>query len=132
MLDSLLDPQRLNRLDMQHAANSAVPSPHAVGARLIAHADAVAGEGAIGRRIATTIALDLARTARHGTLSRSVALQLEGQLAGWAGQLSATRGTGEAADWRRGLGMLLSDEEALTRALSDRNLLPSVPPGMPI
>ena len=132
VLDSLLDPQRLNRLDMQHAADSAVPSPHAVAARLIAHADAVAGEGAIGRRIATTIALDLARTARHGTLSRSVALQLEGQLAGWAGQLSATRGTGEAADWRRGLGMLLSDEEALTRALSDRNLLPSVPPGMPI
>ncbi|UIP05833.1 zinc-dependent metalloprotease [Erythrobacter sp. SDW2] len=132
ILDSLLDPQRLNRLDMQHAGDSGVPSAYDVVARLLAHAQSVAGQGAIGRRIATTIALDLARTARDGKLSRSIALQIDGQLDAWAKALSASKGKGADADWRRGLGALLSDEDALTRALADRNLLPSVPPGMPI
>jgi hypothetical protein len=132
VLDSLLDPQRLNRLDMQHANNVAIPSPLVVFARLIALADAAAGQGAVGRRIATVIALDLARTAREKGLSRSIGLQLNGKLAGWSKSLSASRGTDEVADWRRGLGALLSDQLALSAALADRSLLPSVPPGMPI
>ena len=131
-LDSLLDPQRLNRLEMQHAGDAGVPSAHAVVSRLIAHAEALSGQGAVGRRIATTIALDLARTAREGRLARSIALQLDGQLARWAGRLSGTVGASEEADWRRGLGALLSDSEALAAALKDPNLLPAVPPGMPI
>ena len=132
VLDSLLDPQRINRLDMQHASDPAVPSAHELVDRLVTHADAVAASGPVGRRIATTIALDLARTARSGTLARAVALGIEGQLARWAGALAATRGAGEAADWRRGLGALLRDREALGAAVADRNLLPEVPPGMPI
>lgn len=132
ILDSLLDAQRLNRLDMQHAGDSGIPSAHDVVARLLAHAENASGQGAIGRRIATTIALDLARTARDGKLSRSIALQIDGQLDAWAKQLTSSKGKGADADWRRGLGALLSDEDALTRALADRNLLPSVPPGMPI
>ncbi len=132
ILDSLLDAQRLNRVDMQHAADPAIPSANDVVARLLGHADAVAGEGAVGRRIATTIVLDLARTAREGKLARAIALQIDGQLGAWGKRQLAAKGSGEAADWRRGLGALLGNEESLTRALADRNLLPSVPPGMPI
>jgi len=132
VLDNLLEPQRLNRLEMQHASDAAIPSAGAVTARLIAHADAVAGQGAVGRRIATTIALDLARTAKQKGLGRSIGLALDGQLLAWAKRLSASAATGEDGDWRRGLGSMLADREALSAALADRNLLPSVPPGMPI
>ncbi|MBX7526739.1 zinc-dependent metalloprotease [Qipengyuania vesicularis] len=132
VLDSLLDPQRLNRLEMQHAGDSGVPSAHDVAMRLIARADGLAAEGAVGRRIATTIALDLAKTAREGALSRSIAFQIEGQLARWGERLARSKGGSEEADWRRGLGAMLTDGDRLTRALADRALLPDVPPGMPI
>ena len=132
VLDSLLDPQRLNRLEMQHASDSEVPSAHDVTTRLLARADGLAAEGAVGRRIATTIALDLARTAREGSLSRSIALQIDGQLARWGERLANNSGGSEEADWRRGLGALLSDSDKLATALEDKALLPDVPPGMPI
>ncbi len=132
VLDSLLDPQRLNRLDMQHATNAAIPSPTQVIARLIAEADKGATAGAVGRRIATTIALDLARTAREKGLARSISLQLNGKLLAWAERLKSSRGSDEGADWRRGLGALLLDQSALAAATADRSLLPQVPPGMPI
>ncbi|MBX7457301.1 zinc-dependent metalloprotease [Qipengyuania sp. 1NDH17] len=132
VLDSLLDPQRLNRLEMQNAASPEIPSAHEVLGRLIFHADNLGGKGAVGRRIATTIALDLARTLQEGALSRSIAMQGEGQLARWAQELSRTRGRGVEADWRRGLGALLSDSERLAGALKDPALLPMVPPGSPI
>ena len=132
VLDSLLDPQRLNRLEMQHATNAGVPSPGIVVARLIAHADSTAASSALGRRIATVIALDLVRTAREKGLSRSIGLQINGKLRAWERRLSTSRGTDDAADWRRGLGALLSDQGALAAAVADRTLLPSVPPGMPI
>ncbi|WFL76999.1 zinc-dependent metalloprotease [Altererythrobacter arenosus] len=132
VLDSLLDPQRLNRLEMQSSGDAGTPSAHAVVTRLVEHADASARRGATGRRIATVIALDLARTAREGQLSRSIALQIDGQLARWADDLGKASGTGEEADWRRGLGALLSDSEKLSEAVKDKKLLPDVPPGMPI
>ena len=132
VLDSLLDPQRLNRLEMQHAYNSGVPSAHDLTTRLLARADGLAAEGAVGRRIAMTIGLDLARTAREGGLSRSIALQIDGQLARWGERLANSSGGSEEADWRRGLGALLSDSDKLAAALEDKALLPDVPPGMPI
>lgn len=132
VLDSLLDPQRLNRLEMQHATDAAVPSPSAIATRLIIAADAAAAQGPVGRRIATTIVLDLVRTAREKTLARSIGLQLEGKLLGLKKRLTTSRGTDEEADWRRGLGALLSDQEALTAAVANHTLLPVVPPGMPI
>jgi len=132
VLDSLLDPQRLNRLDMQHGADPGVPSAGAVAARLIAHADAVGGQAAIGRRIATVIALHLARSAREKALGRAIGLELDGKLAAWAKRLTASAAAGEEGDWRRGLGALLGDREALAAAIADRQLLPAVPPGMPI
>jgi len=130
VLDSLLDPQRLNRLEMQSASDAGIPSALDLAARLIAHADEVGATGAVGQRIATTIALDLARTAREGELSRPVAMQIEGLIGSWAERLSDTRRTGERADWQRGLGALLADRDALETALEAPRT--EVPPGMPI
>ena len=47
-----------------------------------------------------------------------------------AKRLSATAAGGEEGHWRRGLGALLADREALAATLGDRQLLPAVPPGM--
>lgn len=130
VLDSLLDPQRLNRLEMQDAQDAAVPSPHELARRLIAQADTMAAQGAVGRRIASTIALDLARTARERSLSPALAMQLDGLLAGWAARLADASGRTEHADWQRGLGALLGDRDALEAMLKVPP--PKVPPGMPI
>ena len=98
--------------------------------RLLAHVDSVAGQGAVGRRIATTNAWDLARTSREHALGRSIGLEFEGMVSAWAKRLSATAAGGEEGHWSRGLGALLADREALAATLSDGQLLPAVPPGM--
>lgn len=130
ILASLLEAQRLNRLEMQAAQTPTIPSAHAVASKLIAHADSVSTHGAVGRRIATTIALELARTARTKGLSPTVAMQIDGLLGNWAKLLVGVAGSGEQTDWQHGLGALLSDHEALSAAISVPRA--QVPPGMPI
>ena len=65
-------------------------------------------------------------------LGRSIGFQLEGKLASWSKRLTNTAKTRDEGDWRRGLGALLADHQALGRTLADRKLLPEVPRGMPI
>ncbi len=132
VLNSLLDPQRLNRLEMQHATDPTVPSVDTLAKRLLDHGDKVAIGSAVGRRIATTIALSLARAARRPELSRAVALEIDGRLALWARYLGMSAAASDEGNWRRGLAALLADREALTAALNDHAVLPDVPPGMPI
>jgi hypothetical protein len=132
VLDNLLDPQRLNRLEMQHAVDSTVPSVDSVAKRLLDHADKAASDSAVGRRIATTIVLSLARAARQPNLSRAIGLAIDGRLASWARYLGGTAAVSDEGNWRKGLAALLTDREALAAALADRNVLPPVPPGMPI
>jgi len=132
VLRSLTNPERLNRLDIAKVNNTGAPSVAVVVSRLVDHANAVAEEGPIGRRIATTIALSLASSTRDTDLSRALAVQIDGRLSSWAGELSSSRARGAQGDWARGLGALLSDREALDAALNNRDLLPSIPPGSPI
>ncbi len=130
-LNSMLDPARLNRLEAQRAADPAVPGPHEVAASLIAQSF-TRNPSALGQRIATTVALALARAARQPTLSPAVAAQLQGQLDRLAGGLVRERDRSAAGDWARGLGALLQDREALDKAIADPARLPQIPPGMPI
>jgi predicted component of type VI protein secretion system len=130
-LNSMLDPARLNRLEAQHSADPTVPSPHQVAATLIG-GSFNPGASATRQRIATTVALALARAARQPSLSPAVAAQLDGQLAGLATYLSGRRDRSAWGDWARGLGALLQDREALDKAIADPARLPVVPPGMPI
>jgi hypothetical protein len=130
-LIDLLAPNRLNRLEIQNQADPAIPSAHEVVDRLIEQTFARPDTG-VQRRIATTVALALARTQRDSTLSPTVALALSERLNRLATALTRVRGDGVQADWSRGLGRLLGDREALTAALADTRRLPKVPPGMPI
>ena len=130
-LNSLLDPARLNRLEAQSAADRAIPSPHEVAAALIAQSF-TRHPTAAGQRIATTVALALARAARQASLSPTIAAQLNGQLDRLADGLARNRDRSATGDWARGLGALLSDREALDKAIADPARLPQIPPGMPI
>jgi hypothetical protein len=125
-LNALLAPARLNRLEAQHAADASVPSPSQVTELLLSRALSGAG-GEVGRRIATTSILALARAQRDASLSPSLALELSGRLARLADQLDQAR----ASNWSKGMAALLKDREALDKALEPTRL-PKVPPGMPI
>jgi hypothetical protein len=130
-LNSLLAPERLNRLELQHAADPSVPAAGQLFDLLI---DRSLGgtDSEVGRRIATTSILALARVQRSTQLSPTIALQLSGRMSRLADSLSRMRGGDQKQDWARGLAALLGDREALDKALADPGRLPQVPPGMPI
>ena len=126
-LTSLLDPDRLNRLEAQRSADASVPSPAQLIELLLARSLASAGTD-VGRRIATTAVLSLARVQRDPELSPTIALALSSRLSRLADELEK----GKRDDWSRGLAALLHDREALDKAIADPARLPRVPPGMPI
>jgi hypothetical protein len=130
-LIDLLAPNRLNRLEIQSQSDSSLPSAHQVIDWLIERSFA-RPDSVVQRRIATTVALALARTQRDAALSPTVALALSERLNRLATQLGRAKGDNVQADWSRGLGRLLGDREALNAALNDQRRLPKVPPGMPI
>ena len=130
-LNALLAPERLNRLEIQHSADPTVPSPAQLFDLLIGQSFHDTGSD-VGRRIATTSALALARVQRNAGLSPTVSLQLMARLERLANRLQRVRGRDAEADWSRGLGTLLGDREALDKAIADPATLPRVPPGMPI
>ena len=130
-LNSLFAPQRLNRLEVQHSADASVPEPSQLFDLLIDRSLGAAGNE-VGRRIATTSILALARVQRNAALSPTVQLQLAGRMDRLAERLRRTRGDGAQQDWARGLAALLGDREALDKAVADPSRLPQVPRGMPI
>jgi hypothetical protein len=130
-LDALLAPQRLNRLESQHAADSSVPAPSQLFDLLLARTLPQIGSE-VGRRIATTSILALARVQHDKTLSTTIAMELAGRLDRLADELGRQRGPAAQQDWAHGLAALLKDREALEKAIADPTRLPQVPPGMPI
>jgi hypothetical protein len=130
-LNSLLAPERLNRLEQQHSADPGVPAPGQVFDLLLDRTLASA-ENEVGRRIATTSILALARVQRNALLSPTVQLQLSGRMARLADRIERIRGDAQEQDWARGLAALLRDREALDKVVADPSRLPQVPPGMPI
>src|SRR5438270_2776235 len=71
-LNTLLAPQRLNRLESQHVADAAVPSPAQLTELLLGRVMAGAGTE-VGQRVATTAILGLARVQHDPALSPTVA-----------------------------------------------------------
>jgi hypothetical protein len=128
-LNSLLAPERLNRLEDQHAADASVPAPAQLFDLLLGRTVGQSGSDA-GRRIATTSVLALARVQHDPKLSPTIALQLSGRLSRLADELERERSPQQ--DWAKGLAALLKDREALDKAIADPARLPRVPPGMPI
>jgi hypothetical protein len=130
-LNSLLAPERLNRLELQHASDSSVPAAGQVFDLLLDRSLAGANDE-VGRRIATTSILSLARVQRNAALSPTIQLQLAGRMDRLADRLAKWRGDDQQQDWARGLASLLRDREALDKVIADPRRLPDVPPGMPI
>ena len=57
---------------------------------------------------------------------------IDSRLRRLAAMLEKQRGDEADRDWARGLARLLTDREALDRAVTDPNRAPKIPPGMPI
>ncbi|MGQ0660998.1 zinc-dependent metalloprotease [Sphingosinicella sp.] len=124
-LNSLLAPDRLNRLEAQHAADGGQMAPAAMIDAILDRALGL--DQALRGRVATATILAVARVQRDPALSPTIALALSERLARLARTLQAGRD-----DWSRGLGRLLGDNVALTAALTAPGRTPQIPPGMPI
>ena len=130
-LDALLAPERLNRLEGQHAGDSSVPEPAQLFDALLSRTLAQSATE-VGRRIATMSVLSLARAQHDPVLSPTIAMELAGRLDRLADQLRRQRGQAAEQDWAQGIAALLKDRQALDKAIADPARLPRVPPGMPI
>ncbi|HEY0625594.1 MAG TPA: zinc-dependent metalloprotease [Allosphingosinicella sp.] len=129
-LNTLLSPDRLNRLELQERQDANALGADELIDRLIS--TLFGGGNAVQRRVATTAALSLARVQRDPALSPTLSLALDERLHRLASQLSKAGGRDEQRDWSRGLGRLLSDREALDKALATPRPAAQIPPGMPI
>ena len=136
-LDTLLEPERLNRLAQQHRLDDGMPGPDELLDRLLATVlptgSRDASAEAVQRRVATTTVLELARLRRDPKLSPPLALKLDDRLHRLAARLAdAKAGSEDTRQWGRGLSRLLRDREALDKVLADEKRKPNIPPGMPI
>jgi hypothetical protein len=130
-LDALLSPERLNRLEGQHAGDPSVPAPSQLFDLLLDRTLAQSGTE-VGRRVATVSILALARVQQNAALSPTISMELAGRLDRLADELKRQRGPAAQQDWAQGIAALLKDRQALDKALADPARLPRVPPGMPI
>ncbi|HZU50639.1 MAG TPA: zinc-dependent metalloprotease, partial [Sphingomicrobium sp.] len=97
-LNSLLAPERLNRLEAQHSTDPAVPSTQQLLDLLLGRTIGQSADD-VGRRIATTTILALARVQRDRALSPTIAAELAGRLDRLADELERSRGPQQ--DWAR-------------------------------
>ncbi|HTU12299.1 MAG TPA: zinc-dependent metalloprotease [Allosphingosinicella sp.] len=127
----LLEPTRLNRLEIQAQADEEWLSPADIFERLLGRVARVdVSNQILQRRLATQIVFALARAQRDPALSPTVALELSARLRRLAEQLQ--RAVGGGNEWRTALGRLLADREALAAALAEPARTIRIPPGMPI
>jgi hypothetical protein len=135
-LNTLLAPDRLNRLAEQNRVNESQLGAAETLDRLIAttfaRPAADSSLAAVQRRVATTTAFALARVQRDPALSPTLSVALDERLRRLAAELSKRPGNEAERDWSRGLARLLTDREALDKVLGEPRRLPQVPPGMPI
>ncbi|MDB5668313.1 MAG: hypothetical protein JWL74_1263 [Alphaproteobacteria bacterium] len=135
-LANLLQPHRLNRLELHNQADPQSPGAHQLVDMLIAQVFDFGrlgpADAAVQRRVATTSLLALARVQRDPALSPTIALALSERIARLGRTLASVRGDDPHGDWSRGLARLIADREALERAAADPQRLPRIPPGMPI
>jgi hypothetical protein len=130
-LEALLAPQRLNRLEAQHASDASVPAPSQLFDLLLDRSVSQSSTE-VGRRIATMTIFALARAQHDPELSPTIAMELIGRMDREADQLARGRGAGVQQDWARGVAALLKDRQSLDKVLNDPSRFPRVPPGMPI
>jgi hypothetical protein len=135
-LNVLLSPERLNRLAGQNRIDQSQLGAAETLDRLITTVFARPAEdrslALVQRRVATTTALALARVQRDPALAPPLAVALDERLHRLAADLARFKGNEADRDWARGLARLLTDREALDKAIAEPRRLPVIPPGMPI
>lgn len=123
-LGLLLNPQRLARLQLQHAADAAQPDTDAIFdliERTVARRDTP-----VARRIAYRAALALAELSL-GKGDPELTALAAARLQRIADGLSRSPGA-----WERGVGAMLNDRDRLAAEVQRAAKTPPVPPGMPI
>jgi len=126
VLGPLLDQRRLTRLNLQHAANPALPGVEVLLDRLEATVLA-RRDTPLARRIAYRTVMTLAQVGQGPGTDPEVAAIIGGRLDRFAKMLD--RGN---TDWGRSVAALLKDRTALREELARQAKPPAIPPGMPI
>lgn len=130
-LNALLAPTRLQRLEVQHATDPALPGAaellDAITAQLVAPA-----ADALTRRVAYRTIVSMAQAARRPDTAPEVALLLGNRVHAIATELSRQRGDDATRAWGAQLSRQLLEPEALERLLKDRPRVTDIPPGEPI
>jgi len=130
-LNTLMAPARLQRLEVQHAADPALPGMAELLDRIEARVLPPRTD-AVGRRVAWRALAIMAQVSRRPDTAPEVALLLSARLRR-IGQALATRaGPPDERAWAAELSRRLLDPEALERMVADRPREARVPPGDPI
>lgn len=130
-LGTLLAPSRLQRLELQHAADPAMPGV----ADLL---DAIEGSvfanfgDALERRIATRAVIAMVQAASNPATPPEAAMLLDGRVTRRAAWWGKPGRTGDEGFWASSLSRQLLDPQARAALIAERPRTPDVPPGDPI
>lgn len=130
-LDTLLASRRLARLEIQHAADPAMPG---VAELLDAIETQALGDRstALRRRIAWRAIVALGQAARRADTPPEAAALLADRVHRIAQRLARAGGDADERAWSLALSRQLLDPQSLEKLLADRPRAPAVPPGDPI
>ena len=130
-LNTLLAPSRLQRLDAQHAADSARPGVaellDTVEARIM-----VPRTTALARRVIWRAAVTMAQTARNASTPPEVAALLGERVHAIAGDLARRKGDTEERAWAAQVSRDLLDPATLEKLIAERPRTTDIPQGDPI
>lgn len=132
-LGTLLASKRLARLEIQHAADTAMPGVSDLLDAIEAQALNLRGD-ALGRRLATRAIVTMAQAARRADTPPEAASLLGDRVHRIAQSLAKGQGRADADEraWAAQLSRQLLDPEALDRLVAERPRAPAIPPGDPI
>ncbi len=131
VFDTLLASKRLARLELQHAANPAMPGVSELLDAIEARAVAARGD-ALSRRVAWRGIVAMAQAARRTGTSPEAAALLGDRVHRIAQELGRSKGDADERAWAAQLSRQLLDPEALEKLIAERPRAPNVPPGDPI
>ncbi|AZV37603.1 peptidase [Komagataeibacter xylinus] len=131
-LNSLLGPNRLERMHIQHGRDPALPGLDDLLGRMLARVIDRHGS-AVERRVAYRTLLSMAQVRDNPKTSPDVALALAGTLNTAADHLAGVHGNEEETRWSRDASALLRDPSRLDReAARMARPAPTIPPGTPM
>jgi hypothetical protein len=132
-LDALLAPQRLARVEAQHAVDSNGLGVTELLDRLLATTLPERTPDALTQRIAYRTLLTMAQVAHDPKTTPGVAAQLDQRVHDVAVALATRKGSAEERAWAASLSRQLLDPQQLDKLLSvTRSRSVAVPPGAPI